>query len=93
MSLKKEREHMSKVASIGCIVCRMAGLMSEAEIHHIGNGAMGKRASNYEVIPLCHIHHRTGGHGVAVHAGRKTWEANFGTEKDLLKTVMEMIDE
>lgn len=29
------------------------------------------RADNFHVIPLCHTHHRTGGHGVAIHAGRK----------------------
>lgn len=92
-STAKERLHMSKVASLGCIVCRMAGLESAPEIHHIGSGTMGKRASNYEVIPLCHIHHRTGGHGVAVHSGRRTWEANFGTEKELLAQVMEMVYE
>lgn len=87
----KERQHLGKVASLGCIVCRMAGLETAAEIHHIGNGTMGKKASNYEAIGLCHIHHRTGGHGVAVHAGRQTWEANFGTEKELLEKVLEMI--
>lgn len=87
----KERQHLGKVAALGCVVCGMAGLESAAEIHHIGNGTMGKKASNYEAIPLCHIHHRTGGHGVAVHGGRQTWEANFGTEKELLDKVLEMI--
>ena len=86
-----ERQHLGKVAALGCIACSQYGEPSPAEIHHIGNGTMGKRASNFEVIPLCHAHHRTGGHGVAVHAGRKTWESIYGTEKDLLKQVLEMI--
>tara|TARA_R100000951_G_scaffold116755_1_gene130449 strand:+ start:9965 stop:10258 length:294 start_codon:yes stop_codon:yes gene_type:complete len=82
----KEKKHLEKVASFGCIACVNSGLgETPAEIHHIGNGTMGKRASNQEVIPLCHVHHRTGGHGVAVHAGRETWESNFGTEQELLE--------
>jgi hypothetical protein len=52
---KAEKEHLSKVASVGCIVCRMQGNEeSPAEIHHIRHGqGMSQRASNYEVIPLC----------------------------------------
>jgi len=82
---KKERLHMGKVASMGCVVCVNLGHgETPAELHHISNGAMGKKSSNYEVIPLCHVHHRTGGYGVAVHAGRVQWESNFGTEHELL---------
>ena len=51
---KAERKHMDKVAQLGCIVCCNLGYDdTPAEIHHIGNGTMSKRASNYEVIPLC----------------------------------------
>ena len=90
---KAEREHLNKVAELGCIVCRNEGFLdSPAEIHHIGNGATSKKSSHYESIPLCHCHHRTGGHGLAVHAGKKTWEAKFGTEKELLKQTLELID-
>ena len=89
---KIDKLHMSAVASLGCIACYNIGINdSPAEIHHIGNGAMSKRASNFDVIPLCHAHHRTGGYGVAVHAGRKEWESNHGTEKDLLEQVRGMI--
>jgi len=86
MTTKAEKEHMSRVVGMGCCVCVNLQLgETPAEIHHIGNGTMGKRASNYEVIPLCHAHHRTGGYGIAVHAGRKSFEANFGTEQELLE--------
>ena len=85
---KAEKEHMSKVAALGCIVCANMGMPgSPAEVHHINSGAMGKRASNYEVIPLCHAHHRTGGYGVAVHSGRKAFESLYGTEQELLEQV------
>ena len=85
---KDEQTWLNRVAELGCIICRRP-----AEIHHIGNGTLGKRASNFETIPLCPEHHRTGGHGVAVHAGRRTWEAIYGTEKGLLERVRQMIEE
>ena len=85
-STKDERDHMGRVAALSCIVCRNEGLGdTPAMVHHIGNGTMGKRASNYETIPLCSEHHQHGGHGVAVHAGRKAFEARYGTEQELLE--------
>ena len=93
MATKAEREHMGAVAAMGCIVCRNLGLgASPAEVHHIGNGTLGKKASNFETIGLCPIHHRHGGHGVAVHAGRKAFEANFGTERELLEQTRRELD-
>ena len=89
---KADKEFMGLVAELGCIVCRNNGdYDSPAEIHHVGNGTMGKRASNHEIIPLCHIHHRTGNNGIAVHAGRKSFESNFGTEQGLLAQTMELL--
>lgn len=91
---KSEKEHLSKVASIGCIVCMNQGNEgTPAEIHHIrhGNG-MSQRASNYESIPLCHIHHRTGGYGVAIHAGQKEFEKLYGSESELLEQVRSLIN-
>jgi len=83
-----DKRHFAKVVELGCIVCNNNFMFdTPAEIHHIGNGAMGKRASNSEVIGLCHTHHRTGGYGVAVHAGKNEWEDNHGTEKELLEQV------
>ena len=93
MATKAERAHMGRVAALSCVVCRNNGIDgSPAEVHHIGNGTMGKRSSNYEVIPLCHAHHRTGGHGVAVHAGRKAFERLNGTEKALLEQTLRDLD-
>ena len=52
---------------------------------------MGQRASDLDTIPLCPHHHRTGGYGTAIHAGRKGFERNFGTETDLLAITRERI--
>jgi hypothetical protein len=76
---KAERAYFNKVVELGCIVCRMP-----AEIHHLRTGA-GMGMKSKDVIPLCPHHHRTGNHGEAIHAGQKAFEANFGTELELLE--------
>lgn len=90
MTTKAEKQHRKAVAELGCIVCRNQGNEgSPAELHHIRAGAgMGRRSSEFEVIPLCPFHHRHGGWGHAIHAGRIMWEANHGTERDLLTQVL-----
>ncbi|MDA8504193.1 Ref family protein [Citrobacter sp. Awk 2] len=87
---KAEKLHLSRVVDLHCIVCRNEGLGdAPAEIHHCSSGTgMSVRADNFHVIPLCHTHHRTGGHGVAIHAGRQSWENKFGTETELLVQVL-----
>lgn len=84
---KDEKSYLDKVQSLGCLICR-----SPACIHHIRAGqGMAQRASNYLVIPLCPEHHQHGGHGVAIHAGRKTWEGLYGSEMELLAAVIRRI--
>lgn len=82
-----EREYLGKVAALGCIICG-----SPAEIHHRRTGTGLKRANHSEVIPLCHSHHRTGGYGVAIHAGIKKWQENFGSELDLIEKVKKLCE-
>lgn len=91
---KKEREHMAKVAALGCLVCsECLGIEgTPAELHHpIGWAGLGKRASHYEVISLCPTHHRNGGYGVAIHAGKKKWEENFKTQEEFLEIVKQKL--
>ena len=68
------------VARQGCIICSRP-----AELHHVRRN--GRLRARSPVIPLCPEHHRIGGHGVAVHAGRRSFEAAFGSEYDLLNKV------
>ena len=83
-----DKRHFAKVVSLGCIVCKNLGYEdTPCEIHNIGNGTLGKKAGNDEVIPLCPTHHRTGGHGVSVHAGRRVWQHSYWPEKQLLEQV------
>ena len=79
-----DRLYMRAVAELGCMVCA-----APAEVHHIRAGqGMAQRAGNHLIIPLCPEHHRIGGHGVAIHAGRKAWEALYGTELEMLDKVI-----
>lgn len=93
MTTAAERRHMTEVARLGCIACRVMGIFTpNVELHHPRAGmGMSQKASHMNVLPLCHAHHRTGGHGVALHDGIRTWEANFGTEAELLEKVREIL--
>jgi hypothetical protein len=84
---------MWRVQALGCQACLVEGIEdSPAEIHHPrALGGMGKRASHLDVIGLCAAHHRTGGYGVALHAGQEAFERRFGTELELLAKVREQL--
>jgi hypothetical protein len=88
-----ERKHYGKLAALGCIVCyREGNAGTPAEIHHLRHGmGAGQRNTYLNAIPLCHLHHRTGGHGVALHAGQETFETNYGTEEELLDAAKKLI--
>lgn len=88
---KKECEHYNKVASLGCIACLQIGYEdTPCEIHHIRAGTgLGQRSSFNEVIPLCPQHHRHGSD--SIHRSKKNFVEKFGTERDLLEKVMDMI--
>lgn len=92
MTTKAEKQHMTKVAELGCAVCRRMGHEgTPAELHHkrAGTGA-GRRSSHYDVIPLCPEHHRgaTGLHGL----GTKGFPAHWGyDEDDLLDDVRTLL--
>jgi hypothetical protein len=89
-----DKSHLDRVANLGCIVCLNLGFIdSPAEIHHPRTGqGMSQRARHQDAIPLCPRHHRTGGFGVAIHAGQKTWEAKYGTELELLAQVKKLLN-
>jgi len=89
--LKPERvvdeAHLRRVRALGCIVCWLRGLgWIRAESHHPKDetGA-GEKAGDDEAIPLCPRHHRTGGFGVAFHAGSTEFRKRYGSERELLR--------
>lgn len=93
---KAEKAYLSRLADIGCIVClRMGYPDSPAGIHHVRVGQGGAQRSKHigGTLPLCSRHHQTGGHGVAIHSGQKTWEKLYGTETELLSYLDELLGE
>ena len=90
---KAERDHMGRVAALGCIVCINLGYEdTPACCHHIRHqvGA-GTRSSHFETLPLCPYHHQDGPYGEAFHKGKQAWEMTFGTERQLLRQVMDLL--
>lgn len=90
---KAEKQHMDKVARLGCMVCkRLYGISGgPVELHHPRRGTgMGMKASNFDVIGLCPEHHRgnSGVHGL----GTKGFEKRYGfTEEELLNDALEIL--
>lgn len=93
---KDERAHYDKLSQLGCIVCLMQGHgYSAPEIHHIksGNAGIGKKSHWSLAIPLCANHHRNGGYGIAIHAGKKAFEAAISmTEIELLNATINRLE-
>lgn len=79
----EDPDHLARVRALPCVVC---GAEPPNEAHHLRGIEVGtgKKAGDDRTIPLCLDHHRTGGMGIAFHAGPRVWEAAFGTQKELL---------
>ena len=87
MTSKRERDHLGRVAALGCLLCGQP-----AQVHHLRAGqGMGQRASHFLTVPLCSDHHTDGGEGVAFHASPRQFEALYGTELDLLARTIERL--
>lgn len=63
MASKAEKEHMKKVASTGCIICReWHDARTPGEVHHIADGSNPR--SDFMVACLCPEHHRGQSYGL-----------------------------
>lgn len=90
---KAERQHLSRLAELGCVLCiRLGYYATPAEIHHIRDGqGLGQRASHYDALPMCPMHHRgdIGIHGM----GRRAFERHYGvTETELLADARRLLE-
>ena len=81
MMKKAEKEHLRRVAEMGCYVCSRP-----AEIHHIRHQTgLAMRSSHYDTIPLCPDHHRLS--KISVHLGKKEFVKRYGTEQQILAEI------
>lgn len=89
MSLAAKR-HLSRVASLGCVICRRLGMSdTPAEIHHPRFAAgMAQRASDFLALPVCAEHHR-GPRGI--HGDRSVLRQIKCDEPALLADVIELL--
>lgn len=90
---KEEKKYLSRVADLGCYVCKRLGYEgTPAEIHHQRSGvAKGKRSGHADVLPLCFYHHRGNGgiHGM----GLRAFEREYGmTEIEMIAEVKEILN-
>lgn len=93
---KAEREYLSRVAQLPCMV-NNSDCSPGVEIHHKLSG--GVRASHYDTMPLCFNHHSAQtplAFGESIHKGTKSFEAKYGTQDEMLervKLLLEMLNE
>ena len=81
---KAERDHMGRVAALGCLICG-----SPAEVHHVKYGFCHRDHLN--TIPLCSLHHRHGKFGECVENGKKTFCDKHGSEQALLEITRKLL--
>lgn len=90
---KKDKVRFLALQDLGCVCCHILGWYSPPDIHHILSG--GRRMGNKFTIPLCPAHHRgivkLPGYGPSLADGSKPFEKRFGTQKELLAKVNEML--
>lgn len=87
-----ELEFILKIKNLGCQVCFMeTGEYQYAEFHHVRR--FGSPKDHSKGIPLCCKHHRTGGYGVAIHAGKRTWEEKYGNQEDLMDAAYQRLEQ
>ncbi len=68
-------------AWIRTLPCAACGVLRGVECAHTGIHGLGQKACDFQCIPLCAVHHRTGPE--AIHRiGRKTFEQLFGWKVD-----------
>ncbi len=86
---------LSKVAALGCLVCRQhMGVYTPALVHHLKGlkySSLGKKADDENTIPLC-VHHHTGFLGIHT-IGMHKWEDEFGKQEDYLAITNRLIGE
>jgi hypothetical protein len=83
-----ERAYMARVAELAC-ACRHCKSRCQ-ELHpprglEFGTG-MSLKASHMLVIPLCQKHHHE-----FHNLGRKTWEARYGTQAEMIEWVRSVL--
>lgn len=92
---KDEIEYHARVAELGCHLAVTGMCGGRLEIHHKTGAGMARRASHYDVIPLCFNHHSAQTplpFGHAVHKGTRSFEQRYGSQDDMIKMVQALLN-
>lgn len=84
---EKAPKYLEFIRSLVCEACYPCGLgdhvqANPTEAAHVGSRGVGQKCSDYETIPLCSYHHRTGPEAHHV-IGKAFWE-HHGIDRDAL---------
>lgn len=86
---KAAAEYMGLVKQLPCAVC---GAPAPSDAHHCFHGRYGARkASDFDVIPLCKIHHQDGPE--AIHNIKETWAAKHGPDYSYIEQTRKLVSE
>lgn len=95
---EQKRWHDLLARHVGCIACRVSmGIVNTyCSIHHVDGRT--KPHAHWYVLPLCAGHHQNGYGGagftgVAVHPYKARFEAEYGTQSDLLSKCASILAE
>lgn len=83
---RKEKDYLRDVAQLSCIACRINNqTTTPVEVHHQRSGiGLGRKASHFDTMPLCPLHHRFSNYD-SVHLAPETFRKLYGRESDLVK--------
>lgn len=80
-------EYLRKVKQLPCAVC---GAPPVSDAHHVCHDRFGTRkASDFDVIPLCKAHHQDG--PLAIHNGKESWRQKYGNDYDYIAETREKV--
>lgn len=94
----EEKRHMSAVAALGCIVCKIHNdIYTPCGIHHTDGKT--KPGAHFKVLGLCDGHHQISSptgewatrHGPGRNAGKSNFEEAYGTEEWLMAQTEELL--
>ena len=83
----RAKAHLEAVKGLPCVICARPG---PSDAHHVFHGRYGARkASDFEVIPLCRNHHQ-GPDGI--HTNKTLWADRYGFDHEFLSVVADMLN-
>lgn len=90
----EEARFMDRMGSLPCIACLKDGWRNEAiSLHHLDGRT--KPGAHFLVLPLCGPHHQQDDSDprgrISVHGRKATFEARYGTQRELLAECIEML--